>query len=68
MKHLQSQGLSIQAACIFGSQAGDETDQWSDIDLCVVSKNLLKNPDLVTGWMPTYANPTLSSMNSKGRV
>ena len=34
---LQSQGLSIQSAYISGSQVGGRTDQWSDIDLCVVS-------------------------------
>ena len=48
LEHLQSQGLSIQSAYIFGSQVGRGTDQWSDIDLCVVSKNFGPRQDGIT--------------------
>ena len=48
LAHLQAQGLSIQSAYIFGSQVSNGTDQWSDIDLCVVSKNFGPRNDGIT--------------------
>lgn len=48
LEHLQSQGLPIQSAYIFGSQVGGRTNKWSDIDLCVISKNFGPRNDGIT--------------------
>jgi uncharacterized protein len=34
---LQREGIVVRFGIVFGSQATDKTDQWSDIDLLVVS-------------------------------
>jgi uncharacterized protein len=34
---LQSEGIAVRFGIVFGSQVSDKTDQWSDIDLLVVS-------------------------------
>jgi predicted nucleotidyltransferase len=39
LSYLQTKGLTIDAAYIFGSQAGGKRHRWSDIDVCVVSPN-----------------------------
>lgn len=45
LKHLREQGLSIQRAFIFGSQTKGETHEWSDIDVCVVSRDFSSRKD-----------------------
>ncbi|MCA9982126.1 MAG: nucleotidyltransferase domain-containing protein [Anaerolineales bacterium] len=37
LKGLVQQGVPVQYAVLFGSQAGHEANEWSDIDLLVVS-------------------------------
>jgi predicted nucleotidyltransferase len=37
VKALQDSGLPVQFGVIFGSQATDKADEWSDIDLLVIS-------------------------------
>lgn len=37
LRTLQEQGISIKFGVIFGSQATGKTDEWSDIDLLVIS-------------------------------
>ena len=37
LNSLQREGIVVRFGIVFGSQATDKTDQWSDIDLLVVS-------------------------------
>jgi predicted nucleotidyltransferase len=37
LRALQEQGITIKFGVIFGSQATGKTDEWSDIDLLVIS-------------------------------
>ena len=37
LRRLAASGLTVRFGVIFGSQASGSTDQWSDIDLLVVS-------------------------------
>jgi predicted nucleotidyltransferase len=37
LRHLQERGIAVRFGVIFGSQATGQTDEWSDIDLVVVS-------------------------------
>lgn len=37
LRALQDQGIAIKFGVIFGSQATGKTDEWSDIDLLVIS-------------------------------
>jgi uncharacterized protein len=39
LQELTKQGITVEQAYLFGSQARDEADNESDIDLIVVSKN-----------------------------
>ncbi|NIS23879.1 nucleotidyltransferase domain-containing protein [candidate division KSB1 bacterium] len=48
MNHLRKQGLSVQSAFIFGSRSTGKTHRWSDIDVCVVSKDFGPHNDPLT--------------------
>jgi len=37
LQYLQTRGLSIQRAYVFGSRVRGKTHRWSDIDVCVIS-------------------------------
>ena len=52
---LNSQGLSVEKAYLFGSYAKGSATIQSDIDLLIVAKNYNENDDLMTGkmWMLT---------------
>lgn len=45
VRHLRGQGLSVQRAYIFGSQIGGKTHKWSDIDVCIISKDFNRRND-----------------------
>ncbi len=48
LNHLREQGLSVQSAYIFGSQVGGKIHKWSDIDVCIVSKNFSRRNDALS--------------------
>ncbi|MGH7599198.1 MAG: nucleotidyltransferase domain-containing protein [bacterium] len=48
LNHLREQGLSVQRAYIFGSQVGGNTHKWSDIDVCIVSKDFNRRNDALS--------------------
>jgi predicted nucleotidyltransferase len=48
LNHLREQGLSIQRAYIFGSHVGGKTHKWSDIDICVISKDFNRRNDALS--------------------
>jgi predicted nucleotidyltransferase len=48
LNHLREQGLSVQSAYIFGSQVGGTVHEWSDVDVCIISKNFSRHNDALT--------------------
>jgi predicted nucleotidyltransferase len=48
VSHLREQGLSIQRAYIFGSQVGGKTHKWSDVDVCIISKDFNRRNDALS--------------------
>lgn len=48
VSHLREQGLSIQSVYIFGSHVGGKTHKWSDIDVCIISKDFSRRNDALT--------------------
>lgn len=48
LNHLRDLGLSVQSAYIFGSQVGGKTHKWSDIDVCIISKDFSRHNDALT--------------------
>lgn len=38
----------MQSAYIFGSQVGGKTHKWSDIDVCIISKDFSRHNDALT--------------------
>ncbi|MDZ7267653.1 MAG: nucleotidyltransferase domain-containing protein [candidate division KSB1 bacterium] len=63
MSHLREQGLSIQSVYIFGSQAGGKTHKWSDVDVCIISKDFSRRNDALT-----YLWRALRQQNVKGGI
>ena len=43
VKKVQAAGIPVQTAYLFGSFAKNTAHQWSDIDICIVSKKFGKN-------------------------
>jgi len=48
LDHLRTQGLSIQRAFVFGSQTNGKIHAWSDIDVCIVSRDFGPRKDALT--------------------
>lgn len=48
IKYLQTNGLGIQKAFIFGSFAKGKSRKWSDVDVCVVSDDFKGKIDPLT--------------------
>lgn len=42
LHNLQSDGFAIERAVLFGSYAQGKQHKWSDIDLCIISRDLYK--------------------------
>jgi predicted nucleotidyltransferase len=45
LRALQEEGITIKFGVIFGSQATGKTDEWSDIDLLVISSRFDNQPN-----------------------
>ena len=43
IEQLESIGIHVQQAILFGSYASGTNDEWSDIDLAIVSKDFVGN-------------------------
>ena len=43
LAQLESIGIHVQQAILFGSHASGKNDEWSDIDLAIVSKDFIGN-------------------------
>ena len=50
VRHLETDGLNIEKAYLFGSYAKKHARSWSDIDVCVVSKKVDRNFGLEFLW------------------
>lgn len=48
IEHIEAQGLQIESAYLFGSQVKGNSHEWSDVDLCVVSRQFSKNLDALS--------------------
>lgn len=48
LNHLRDRGLSIQRAYIFGSHVGGKIHEWSDVDVCIISKDFSRHNDALT--------------------
>ena len=43
IEQLESIGIHVQQAILFGSYASGTNDEWSDIDLAIISKDFIGN-------------------------
>jgi len=50
VRHLETGGLMVEKAYLFGSYAKNHARSWSDIDVCVVSNKIGNNVGLEFLW------------------